>query len=61
MSVMQDVALDANGQSIKCVLNAKFIVFQMNFRKYLNFGTSENFWENFFLSEFFFFDKNVFF
>ena len=43
MSLMQDVALDANGQWIKCVLNAKFIVFHMNFGKYLNFGTSENF------------------
>ena len=43
MSVMQDAALDANGRWIKCVLNAKFIVFHMNFRKYLSFGTSKNF------------------
>ena len=28
---------------MKCVLNAKFTVFHMNFGKYLNFGTSENF------------------
>ena len=38
MSVMQDVAFDANGRWIKCVLNAKFIVFHMNFGKYLNLG-----------------------
>ena len=43
MSVMQDFALDAKGRWIKCVLNAKVIVFHMNFGKYLNFGTSENF------------------
>ena len=42
-SVMQDVALDANGQWIKCVLNMKFIVFHTNFGKYLNLGTLENF------------------
>ena len=33
---MQDVALDANDQWIKCVLNVKFIVFHTNFEKYLN-------------------------
>ena len=64
MSVMQDLALDANGRWIKCVLNAKFIVFHMNFGKYLNLGTSENFSKNY-LSDFvffkeFFLDKNIF-
>ena len=59
---MQDVALDANRRWIKCVLNAKFIVFHTNFRKYLNFGTlekirtSENI-RKFFLSEFVFFKE----
>ena len=43
MSVMQDVALDANDQWIKCVLNAKFIVFHTNFRKYLNFRKFPNY------------------
>ena len=49
MPVVQDIALDTNGRWIKCVPNVKFIVFHMNFRKYLNFRTSENFWtsENF--------------
>ena len=49
---MQDVALDANGRWIKCVLNVKFIVFHMTFRKYLNFRTSENFWNSKFISVF---------
>ena len=40
---MQDIAWDANGRWIKCVVNVKFIVFHTNFGKYLNFGTSENF------------------
>ena len=43
ISVMQDVALDTNGRWIKCVLNAKFLAFHTNFRKYLNLRTSENF------------------
>ena len=58
-SVMQDIALDANGQWIKCVLNAKFIVFHMNFRKYPNSETLENF-QKIFLSKFVFFSKNFF-
>ena len=58
--IMQDIALDANGQWIKCV--------HVTFGKYPNLGTSENFWtlekfwKNFFvnvwqkiLSEFVFF------
>ena len=53
---MQDVALDANGQWIKCVLNAKNIVFHMTFGKYPNLGTSENF-QKFFLSKFVFFKE----
>ena len=51
----------------KCVLNTKNVVFHMTFGKYQNLGTSENFLEFFFLSEFvlvffhrIFFDKNVF-
>ena len=40
---MQDVALDASGRWIKCVLNAKFTVFHTNFEKYLNLRTLENF------------------
>ena len=63
---MQDVALDANGQEIKCVLNAKFVVFHMTFRKCPNFGKFLNFrkfQKKFFVRicffiEFFFFDKN---
>ena len=56
MFVMQDVALDANSQWIKYILNMKFIVFHMNFGKYRNFGTSENFQKNF-LSKFVFFKE----
>ena len=51
---MQDVALDANGRWIKCVLNAKNIVFHMTLGKYPNLGTSENF-QKIFLSKFVFF------
>ena len=60
MSVMQDVGLDINGRWIKCVLNVKFIVFHMNFGKYLNFGTSENFLKNFFIQICFLFFKEFF-
>ena len=56
MSVMQDVALDANGRWIKCGLNTKFIVFHTNFGKYLNFRK----FPKIFLSEFVFF-KEFFF
>ena len=58
---VKDVALDANGQWIKCVLNGKFIVFHMNFRKYLDFWTSENFGKKFFCPNLFFFSKIFFF
>ena len=63
---MQDIALDANGGWIKCVLNMKNNVFHTIFRKYLNLGTSENFQKIFFvqicfLHRIFFFDKNIFF
>ena len=66
--VVQDVTLDANGRWIKCVLNVKFIVFHMNFRKYLSFKLqkiselqkiSKIVQICFFFKEFFF-DKNVF-
>ena len=48
---MQDVALDAK---IKCVLNAKNIVFHTTFRKYLKLGTLENFQKKFFVQICFF-------
>ena len=61
---MQDVAFDANGRCIKCVLSMKFFAFHMNFGKYLNFGTSENFWKKRIVQICFiqgiFFHKNVF-
>ena len=41
--IVQDIALDANGQWIKCVLNVTNIVFHMTFGKYPNLGASENF------------------
>ena len=41
--IMQDVALDANGWWVKCVLNGTNIVFHTTFRKYPNLGTLENF------------------
>ena len=53
-NVVQDVALDANGRWIKCVLNAKKHYFSHDL---WNLGTLEDFWKNYFVQICFFFHR----